>query len=82
MNELVYLCGIGNKLGTLDSGTGENVETGTAIASLANKTKLQQVNLENNINLANVSYFENDTAIRHLYLSGCSTSIVTSIRSS
>ena len=75
MNELVYLCGVGNKLGTLDSGTGENVETGTAIASLANKTSLQQVNLENNTNLANVSYFENDTAIRHLYLGGCSTSM-------
>ena len=75
MNELVYLCGVENKLGTLDSGTGENVETGTAIASLANKTSLQQVNLENNTNLANVSYFENDTAIRHLYLGGCSTSM-------
>ena len=75
MNELVYLCGIGNKLGTLDSGTGENVETGTAIASLANKTKLQQVNLESNTNLANVSYFENDTLIRYLYLGGCSTSM-------
>ena len=75
MNELVYLCGVGNKLGTLDSGAGENVETGTAIASLANKTKLQQVNLESNTNLTNVSYFENDTAIRYLYLSGCSTNM-------
>ena len=75
MNELVYLCGIGNKLGTLDSGEGENVEKGTAIASLANKTKLQQVNLESNTNLANVSYFENDIAIRYLYLGGCSTSM-------
>lgn len=75
MNELVYLCGIGNKLGTLDSGTGENVETGTAIASLANKTKLQQVNLEDNTNLANVSYFENDTLIRYLYLGGCSNTM-------
>ena len=46
MNNLVYLCGVGNKLGTLESGSGEDVETGTAIASLANKTKLQQVNLE------------------------------------
>ena len=75
MNNLVYLCGVGNKLGTLENGSGEDVETGTAIASLANKTKLQQVNLENNSNLANVSYFENDTAIRYLYLSGCSTSM-------
>ena len=75
MNNLVYLCGAGNKLGTLESGSGENVETGTAIASLANKTKLQQVNLENNINLANVSYFENDTAIRYLYLGGCSNTM-------
>ena len=75
MNNLVYLCGVGNKLGTLESGSGEDVETGTAIASLANKTKLQQVNLENNSNLANVSYFENDTAIRYLYLGGCSTSM-------
>ena len=75
MNNLVYLCGVGNKLGTLESGSGENVETGTAIASLANKTKLQQVNLENNINLANVSYFENDTAIRYLYLGGCSNTM-------
>ena len=75
MNELVYLCGIGNKLGTLDSGEGENVEKGTAIASLANKTKLQQVNLESNTNLANVSYFENDIVIRYLYLGGCSTNM-------
>ena len=75
MNNLVYLCGVGNKLGTLESGSGENVETGTAIASLANKTKLQQVNLENNTNLANVSYFENDTEIRYLYLGGCSTNM-------
>ena len=74
MNNIVYLCGVGNKLGTLESG-GEDVETGTAIASLANKTKLQQVNLEDNSNLANVSYFENDTAIRYLYLSGCSTNM-------
>ena len=75
MNKLVYLCGVGNKLGTLESGSREDVETGTAIASLANKTKLQQVNLENNSNLANVSYFENDTGIRYLYLGGCSTSM-------
>ncbi len=74
MNNLVYLCGVGNKLGTLENG-GEDVETGTAIASLANKTKLQQVNLEDNSNLANVSYFENDTAIRYLYLGGCSTNM-------
>ncbi len=75
MSNLVYLCGVGNKLGTLENGSGEDVETGTAIASLANKTKLQQVNLENNTNLANVSYFENDIAIRYLYLSGCSTNM-------
>ena len=75
MNNLVYLCGVGNKLGTLENGSGEDVETGTAIASLVNKTKLQQVNLENNSNLANVSYFENDTAIRKLYLGGCSVSM-------
>ena len=75
MNNLVYLCGVGNTLGTLESGSGEDVETGIAIASLANKTKLQQVNLENNINLANVSYFENDTAIRYLYLGGCSNTM-------
>ena len=75
MNELVYLCGVGNKLGTLENGSGEDVETGTAIASLANKIKLQQVNLEDNSNLANVSYFENDTAIRYLYLGGCSTNM-------
>ena len=75
MNNLVYLCGEGNKIGTLENGSGEDVETGTAIASLANKTKLQQVNLENNINLANVSYFENDTAIRYLYLGGCSNTM-------
>ena len=75
MNELVYLCGVGNKLGTLEDGSGEDVETGIAIASLANKTKLQQVNLESNTNLANVSYFENDTAIKYLYLGGCSTSM-------
>ena len=75
MNNLVYLCGVGNKLGTLENGSGEDIATGTAIASLANKTKLQQVNLEDNSNLANVSYFENDTAIRYLYLGGCSTSM-------
>ena len=75
MNELVYLCGAGNKIGTLENGSGEDVSSGTSIASLANKTKLQQINLENNINLANVSYFENDTLIRYLYLGGCSTSM-------
>ena len=75
MNELVYLCGRGNKLGTLENGSREDVETGTAIASLANKTSLQQVNLEDNTNLANVSYFENDTLIRYLYLGGCSNTM-------
>ena len=75
MNNLLYFCGAGNKLGTLEDGSGEGVETGTAIASLTNKINLQQVNLENNTNLANVSYFENDTAIRYLYLSGCSTNM-------
>ena len=75
MNNLVYLCGVGNKLGTLEDGSGEDVEIGTAIASLANKTSLQQVNLEDNTNLANVSYFENDTLIRYLYLGGCSTNM-------
>ena len=75
MNNLLYFCGARNKLGTLEDGSGEGVETGTAIASLTNKINLQQVNLENNTNLANVSYFENDTAIRYLYLSGCSTNM-------
>ncbi len=75
MNELVYLCGAGNKIGTLENGSVEDVETGTAIASLANKTSLQQVNLEDNTNLANVSYFENDTLIRYLYLGGCSNTM-------
>ena len=75
MNNLVYLCGVGNKLGTLENGDGEEVETGTAIASLANKTKLQQVNLEDNTNLANVGYFANDTLIRYLYLGGCSNTM-------
>ena len=78
MNNIVYLCGVGNKLGTInDNGTEtkESTETGNAISSLANKTKLYKVNLMNNTNLANVSYFKNDTALKYLYLSGCSTTM-------
>ena len=79
MNNITYLCGISNKLGTIknDDGTEtkENAETGNAISSLANKTNLYQVNLKNNSNLANVSYFKNDTALKYLHLSGCSTTM-------
>ena len=78
MNNIVYLCGVGNKLGTMsDSGieSKESNETGTSISSLANKEFLYQVNLMNNSNLANVTYFKEDTALRYLYLSGCSTTM-------
>ncbi len=78
MNNIVYLCGVGNKLGTMsDSGieSKESNETGTSISSLANKEFLYQVNLINNSNLANVSYFKDDTALRYLYLAGCSTTM-------
>ena len=78
MNNIAYLCGIGNKLGTIDNnGTEikESAETGISISSLANKEFLYQVNLINNSNLANVSYFKNDTSLKYLYLSGCSTTM-------
>ena len=79
MNQLAYLCAQGNNIGTIinEDGTvvGESVETGTSISSLANKKSLYQVNLKNNSNLANVSYFKNDTALKYLYLSGCSTTM-------
>ena len=78
MNNIAYLCGVGNKLGTIiDSGieSKESTETGMSISSLANKKSLYQVNLKDNVNLANVSYFKEDTALRYLYLSGCSTTM-------
>ena len=79
MNQLAYLCAQGNNIGTIinEDGTivGESVETGTSISSLANKKSLYQVNLKNNSNLANVSCFKNDTALKYLYLSGCSTTM-------
>ena len=79
MNNIVYLCTQGNKIGTIskEDGTisGESAETGTSISSLANKEFLYQVNLKNNSNLANVSYFKNDIALRYLHLSGCSTTM-------
>ena len=78
MNNIAYLCGVGNKLGTIiDSGieSKESNETGMSISSLANKKSLYQVNLKDNVNLANVSYFKEDTALRYLYLSGCSTTM-------
>ena len=78
MNNIVYLCGVGNRLGTINSNgteTKESTETGTSISSLANKEFLYQVNLMSNSNLANVSYFKNDTALKYLYLSGCSTTM-------
>ena len=79
MNNITYLCAVGNKIGTItkeDGSTkGESVETGTSISSLANKKQLYQVNLKNNSNLANVSYFKDDTALKYLYLSGCSTTM-------
>ncbi len=78
MNNIAYLCGVGNKLGTIiDKGieNKESTETGMSISSLANKKSLYQVNLKNNSNLANVSYFKDDTALKYLYLSGCSTTM-------
>lgn len=76
MQNLTYLCGTGNKLGTIIKADGtiesENAETGNSIKSLENKTKLRSVNLNNNSNLTNVSYFANDINIKHLYLSECS----------
>lgn len=75
MQNLMYLCGVGNKLGmvTKEDGTivNEDVETGNSIQSLSNKNKLQKANLNSNTNLANVSYFSNDTAIKYLYLDNC-----------
>ena len=76
MNNIAYLCGVGNKLGTIidnEIESKESTETGMSISSLANKKSLYQVNLMNNSNLANVSYFKEDTALRYLYLAGCST---------
>ena len=78
MNNIAYLCGVRNKLGTIiDSGieSKESTETGMSISSLANKKSLYQVNLKDNVNLANVSYFKEDAALRYLYLSGCSTTM-------
>ncbi len=79
MNQLVYLCAQGNKIGTITNEDGnvlgESVETGTSISSLANKKSLYQVNLKNNSNLANVSYFKEDTTLKFLHLAGCSTTM-------
>ena len=78
MNNIVYLCGVGNRLGTINNNgteTKESNETGTSISSLSNKKFLYQVNLKDNSNLSNVSYFKNDTALKYLYLSGCSTTM-------
>ena len=76
MNNITYLCGVGNKLGTItnESGieSGEDAITGTSISALANKTKLVQVFLNNNSNLANVSYLLNATKLEYLYLENCS----------
>ena len=79
VNNITFLCAEGNKIGTItkeDGSTeGESVETGTSISSLANKKQLYQVNLKNNSNLANVSYFKDDIALKVLHLSGCSTTM-------
>ena len=76
MNKITYLCGVGNKLGTItnESGieSGEDAITGTSISTLANKTKLFQVNLNGNSNLSNVTYFVNDISLKYLYLENCS----------
>ena len=79
MNNLAYLCAIGNKIGTITKEDGslesESAETGTAISSLANKKALYMVNLKNNSNLSNVSYFKEDTELKYLHLAGCSTTM-------
>ena len=76
MNNLTYLCGGSNKLGTIkkdnDTEESENVETGISIKSLANKKMLQEINLNNNPNLTNVSYLNTDTNLKYLYLENCS----------
>ena len=80
MNNITYLCGVGNKLGTITNETGieigEDAITGTSISALANKVNLTQVNLNYNLNLSNVSYFVNDTKLEYLYLENCSKNMV------
>ena len=80
MNNITYLCGVDNKLGTIinEAGieSGEDAITGTSISALANKVNLTQVNLNYNSNLANVSYFVNDTKLEYLYLENCSKNMV------
>ena len=80
MNNITYLCGVGNKLGTITNETGleigEDAITGTSISALANKTQLTQVNLNSNSNLSNVSYFVNNTSLKYLYLENCSRNMV------
>ena len=80
MNNITYLCGVDNKLGTIinEAGieSGEDAITGTSISALANKTQLTQVNLNSNSNLSNVSYFVNDTRLKYLYLENCSKNMV------
>ena len=80
MNNITYLCGVGNKLGTITNETGlengEDAITGTSISALANKTQLTQVNLNSNSNLSNVSYFVNDTSLKYLYLENCSKKLL------
>ena len=79
MNNLAYLCAVGNKIGTVTKEDGslesESAETGTSISSLANKKQLYQVNLKNNSNLTNVSYFKENTELKYLHLAGCSTTM-------
>ena len=80
MNNITYLCGVGNKLGTITNESGieseEDAITGTSISALANKAQLTQVNLNSNSNLSNVSYFVNDTSLKYLYLENCSKNMV------
>ena len=80
MNNITYLCGVDNKLGTIinEAGieSGEDAITGTSISALANKTQLTQVNLNSNSNLSNVSYFVNNTSLKYLYLENCSKNMV------
>ena len=79
MNNLAYLCAVGNKIGTVTKEDGslgsESAETGTSISSLANKKALYMVNLKNNSNLSNVSYFKENTELKYLHLAGCSTTM-------
>ena len=79
VNNLAYLCAAGNKIGTVTKEDGsvesESEETGTAISSLANKKALYMVNLKNNSNLSNVSYFKEDIELKYLHLAGCSTTM-------